>query len=141
MLICRGGLVVEDQDKSGLTHIQQQAKKLENWEEQLLHHHHHQQQASNGGATCVDHVKQENSYHQLFGTHGNHNNTNAELMQAATPTTKPSWPHHMMPVSSPKSCVTSLSSNMLDFSNNKSDARHPPPDRSSEVYLFLFIYF
>ncbi|XP_019192305.1 PREDICTED: transcription factor bHLH68-like isoform X2 [Ipomoea nil] len=31
-----------------------------------------------------------------------------------------------------KSCVTSLSSNnMLDFSN-KSDARHPPPDHSSE---------
>ncbi|XP_061350590.1 transcription factor bHLH68-like isoform X2 [Gastrolobium bilobum] len=33
---------------------------------------------------------------------------------------------------SPKSSVTSFSSNMLDFSNNNTDARHPPPDRSSE---------
>lgn len=112
-----------------MNHIQHQAKKLENWEEQLLHHH---QQHPNG-TNSVDHVNQENSansyhhhHHQVFGSHGNNN---AELIQAAA-ATKPSWPQ-MMPVSSPKSCVTSLSSNMLDFSNNKADGRHPPPDRSS----------
>jgi hypothetical protein len=32
------------------------------------------------------------------------------------------------------SCVTSFNSNnMLDFSNNNIEVRHPPPDRSSEV--------
>ncbi|CAK9172747.1 unnamed protein product [Ilex paraguariensis] len=44
---------------------------------------------------------------------------------------KPTW-SHMIPVSSSKSCVTSLSSNMLDFAPNKADVRHPPPDHSSE---------
>lgn len=46
--------------------------------------------------------------------HGNHQQT--EL--GANPT----WSAQMIPVSSPKSCVTTLSSNMLDFSNKNS---HP----------------
>lgn len=109
-----GGLVGEE-DKCGLSHIQ--AKKLENWEEQLLQHH-----ASNGSS--LPHVKQENS---AIGTYAYGHVNNAEFQAGP----KPSW-SQMMPVSSPNSCVSSLSTNILDFSSNKADGRHPPPDRSSE---------
>ncbi|XP_027357933.1 transcription factor bHLH68 [Abrus precatorius] len=95
--------VVGEEDKAGMGQFQ--TKKLENWEDQML------SQAPN--ASLVD-VKQENSASSYVYGHGN------EELQSS----KPSW--------SPKSCVTSFSSNMLDFSNNKTDARHPPPDRSSE---------
>ncbi|XP_028077356.1 transcription factor bHLH68 isoform X1 [Camellia sinensis] len=105
-----GGLVGEE-DKSGLSHVQ--GKKLENWEAQLL------QQASN--APSVE-IKQENSAANsyVYGL------GNGEYHAA-----KPTW-SQIMPASSPKSCVTSLGSNMLEFSSNKLDGRHPPPDRSSE---------
>lgn len=101
----------EDQ-KSNMNNFQ--AKKLENWEEQVLH------QASS--ASVMD-VKQENSASSYAYAHAN------EDFQAAKPT---SW-SQIMPTSSPKSCVTSFSSSMLDFSTTKGDGRHPPPDRSSEV--------
>ncbi|XP_027068499.1 transcription factor bHLH68-like [Coffea arabica] len=112
-----GGLVAEDQDqnKSGVMHAK---KTLENWEEQLL-----QQQPPNG-SNIVDHVKQENS--AANGAYNMYGHENAEFHAAKT-----TW-SQMMPVSSPTSCVTTLSSNMLDFSSSKSDGRHPPPDRSSE---------
>ncbi|XP_068503431.1 transcription factor bHLH68-like [Phaseolus vulgaris] len=96
--------VVDEQGKVGMGQFQ--SKKLENWEDQML------AQAPN--ASLVD-VKQENSANSYVYGHGN------EELQSS----KPSW--------SPKSCVTSFSSSMLDFSNSNTDARHPPPDRSSEV--------
>uniref|UniRef100_A0A5B7CC38 Putative transcription factor bHLH68 n=1 Tax=Davidia involucrata TaxID=16924 RepID=A0A5B7CC38_DAVIN len=107
-------LLLGGEDKSGLSHIQTK-KTLENWEEQLL------QQASN--ASVVD-VKQENSASSFVYGHGN-----VEYQAAPNPT----W-SQMMPASSPKSsCISTLSTNMLDFSNTtKTDGRHPPPDRSSE---------
>ncbi|EEF48222.1 transcription factor, putative [Ricinus communis] len=111
-----GGLV--DEDKGNMTsHFQ--TKKFENWEEQMLHH-----QASSIVSPVVD-VKQENSATSYVYGHAN-----SEDFQTA----KPSWSQMIPPpVSSPKSCVTtSFSSNMLDFSTNKGDCRHPPPDRSSE---------
>uniref|UniRef100_A0A5B7BL56 Putative Basic helix-loop-helix DNA-binding superfamily protein n=1 Tax=Davidia involucrata TaxID=16924 RepID=A0A5B7BL56_DAVIN len=102
-----GGLVGEEDHKCGSSHIHETNKKLENWEEQLILHH----QASNNASDVVDHVKQENvsasSYVYGHGTN---------------------WSQQMMPASSPNSCVT----NLLDFSNSKTDGRHPPPDRSSE---------
>lgn len=104
-----GGLVGEE-EKSGMSHFQ--AKKLENWEDQVLH------QATN--PPVVD-IKQENSASSYMYGHGN------EDFQA----TKPTW-SQILPASSPKSCVTSFSSNMLDFSSNKADVKHPQPDRSSE---------
>ncbi|XP_057447171.1 transcription factor bHLH68 isoform X2 [Lotus japonicus] len=66
-------------------------------------------------ASFID-VKQENSGNSYVYGHGNE-----ELHSA-----KSCW--------SPKSCVTSFSSNMLDFSNNNRDhvRLHPPPDLSSE---------
>lgn len=106
------GRMVDGEDKNGMGHFQ--TKKLENWEEQMLH------QTS---STSVVNVKQENPANNYFYGHAN------EEFQA---TTKPTW-SQVMPASSPKSCVTSFSSNMLDFSSNKADGRHPPPDRSSEV--------
>lgn len=119
-----GGLVVEeDHPKSsaaGLGNLQ--TKKLENWEEQLLQHQQHTNES----------IKQENS--GVISSYNNmYSHENAEF-QAAKPTT---WSQMIIPVSSPTSCITTLSSNsnMLDFSSKKSDGRHhhhPPPDRSSE---------
>ncbi|KAK7272709.1 hypothetical protein RJT34_29494 [Clitoria ternatea] len=101
------GGVMGEEEKACMGQFQ--AKKMENWEDQML------SQAPN--ASLVD-VKQENSVNSYVYGHGNED----QLHQSS----KPSW--------SPKSCVTtSFSSNMLDFTNNnKTDARHPPPDRSSE---------
>lgn len=121
-----GGMIAGE-DKSGLSHMQ----KLDIFEEQLL------QQEDSNGSNLVDHVKQENlaNHYHVYGTtstttsHGI--TTNAEYQQVNI--VKPSW-SQVMSVSSPTSCVTSLSStsNMLDFTNIK-EGRHPPPDRSSEV--------
>jgi len=103
--LCYRSGVVDEQGKVGMGQFQ--TKKMENWEDQMLG------QAQN--ASLVD-VKQENSVNSYVYGHGN------EELQSS----KPSW--------SPKSsCATSFSSNMLDFSNSNTDARHPPPDRSSEV--------
>lgn len=114
VILFRGGLVDED-DKGNMRHFQ--AKKMENWEEQILHH-----QASTT-CTVVD-VKRENSATSYIYGHAN------EDFQAA----KPSWSQMIPPASSsPMSSVTSFSSNMLDFSTHIGDARHPPSDLSSEV--------
>ncbi|KAI8555958.1 hypothetical protein RHMOL_Rhmol05G0215900 [Rhododendron molle] len=113
-----GGMVGDQEDKPGLSPIIQ-AKKMENWEEQLVLH----QEASNGGAAAE--VKQENSSSSSYAY--GHGNAVVDCEGG-----KPANWSQMMAASSPKSCVTSLSSNMLDFSNNKADGRHPRPDRSSE---------
>nr|GEU66052.1 transcription factor bHLH68 [Tanacetum cinerariifolium] len=126
------GLVSED-DKSALSHMQQ-VKKLENWEQQLLVRDHHQRQQQqqqhnslNVQALEESTIKQENSLN--YGS--SYGQGNSEFHG-----TKPSnWSNKMIPVSSPTSCVSSLSNNMLDFcttTSNKADGRHPPPDRSSE---------
>ncbi|OIW15977.1 hypothetical protein TanjilG_04512 [Lupinus angustifolius] len=98
------GLVGEE-DKGVMDQFQ--TKRLENcWEDQML------SQAPN--ASFVD-VKQERSVNSYVYGHGNEH-------ELQTPTKTTTW--------SPNSCVTSFSTNMLDFSKN--DARHPPPDPSSE---------
>lgn len=114
-----------EEEKSFLSQFQ--AKKIEennnnNWESQLLLQQQQQHQPQNGINSVVD-VKQENSPNNYLYVHG----TKEDNFQAPKPTTWTSSP----PNSSP--CVSSFSSNMLDFSNttNKADGRHPPPDRSS----------
>nr|WPT28608.1 bHLH68 [Diospyros kaki] len=110
-----GGFVGED-DKCGMSHIQVK-NKVENWEGQILQHHNNILNSQSAAAE----IKVENSAASSYGYQ----------QQAAAKATN--WSHQqMMPASSPNSCLTSLSSNMLDFSNKKADARHPPPDRSSE---------
>lgn len=118
-----------------------QVKKLEDWED---HHHHHQMLSTQASNASVVDVKQENSAGYVYG-HGS-----PEFQ--AKPVGGGAWLSHQHQIimasnsniSSPKSsCVTSFSSNMLDFSNiSKADhhaTTHPPvlPDRSSEV---IFIY-
>ncbi|XP_043707295.1 transcription factor bHLH68-like [Telopea speciosissima] len=107
-----GGLVAGEEDRAGLNQFHQ-SKKLDNWEDQVLY--------PSPSVTAID-VKQEaaseNGY--AYG-HGN------EELQAARPT----W-SQIMSASSPRSCVTSYSSNMLDFSNNKVDGKHQQPDQSPE---------
>lgn len=112
-----------DEQKGGMGQFE--AKKLlEDWEEEILNsngHHHHQ----------LDHVKKE-QYVYGHGDGGGRVGGRSEDFQLPH---KQSW-SHMIPASSPQSCVTSFSSNMLDFSNNSppdSRPRHPLPDRSSEV--------
>ncbi|KAI4350834.1 hypothetical protein L6164_005244 [Bauhinia variegata] len=112
-LLMGGGGLVAEEDKGGAVG-QFQPKKLENWEEQMLSH---------PNAPLVD-VKQESSVNSYVYGQGNE-----EFQAAAKPAA--AW-SQMVTASSPKSCVTSFSSNMLDFSNSKTDVRHPPPDRSSE---------
>ncbi|XAR53354.1 hypothetical protein NMG60_11021886 [Bertholletia excelsa] len=110
-----GGLVGEE-EKCGLMSHDLQFKKWENWEEQLLVH-----QAPS--EIKQEHSSSANGY--IYG-HGN----NAEFQQAP----KPTWSPMMPAASSPKSCVTSLSSNnILDFSSKKADGKHSPPHHSSEL--------
>lgn len=94
-------------------------------------------EAQNGGLV---EVKQESSSVNSYVYGNNNTNNNDDFQAAKPPPTAANWSHQILPSaaaasSSPKSCVTSFSSNMLDFSSNKSDiiGRHPPPDRSSEV--------
>ncbi|XP_059638168.1 transcription factor bHLH68-like [Cornus florida] len=110
-----GRLVSDQEEKGGLSHFQ--AKRLENWEDQILH----------GQTANIVDVKQESSASSYGYGH--------EHSQVEYQAPKPTWSQMIpAPASSPnKSCVTSatLSTNILDFSN-KVDRKHPPLDRTSE---------
>lgn len=123
----------EDDKPGGLSPIIQAAKKLENWEEQIVLVH-NQEEEEEEAASNVE-IKQENSSSSCsYHVYGHRNSLVLDCTaEAAAGKPTSNW-SPIMTASSPKSCVTSLSSNMLDFSNNKTDhGRHPPPDRSSEV--------
>ncbi|XP_042496704.1 transcription factor bHLH68-like [Macadamia integrifolia] len=105
-----GGLVGEE-DRVGLNN-QFQSKKLDNWEDQVLY--------PSPSVAAVD-VKQEASENGYPHAHANE-----ELKAVRRP-----WSQIML-ASPPRSCVTSYSSNMLDFSNNKGDGKHQQPDQSPE---------
>ncbi|XP_021688550.1 transcription factor bHLH68 isoform X2 [Hevea brasiliensis] len=105
-----GGLSGEEEGRFGLSHFQ--PKKLENWEDQILNPY--------SRVPVVADVKQEIPQNSNLYGHGD------EEFQPPRPT----W-SQVMPVSSPKSCVTTLSSNILDFSYNKPDVRNQHPDQSS----------
>uniref|UniRef100_A0A5B7APV0 Putative Basic helix-loop-helix DNA-binding superfamily protein isoform 1 n=1 Tax=Davidia involucrata TaxID=16924 RepID=A0A5B7APV0_DAVIN len=116
-LLLSGVASTEEDGFGGLiSHFQ--SRKLENnWEDQIL--------KPSLRAPVVD-VKQEvaQSCQLLYG-HGDD-----DEFQACRPTS--SWSQGM-PVSSPMSCVTSLSANIiLDFANNKADGRNQYPHHSSE---------
>lgn len=111
-----GGLVGEEDKPVHLSNMQ--VKKLENnWDEQAF---------LSQPDSVID-VKQKDVANSYVYEHGN----NVDFYQQTELAAKPTW-SQIMPVSSPKSCVTTLSSNMLDFSTKKSDASHQPPDHSSE---------
>ncbi|KAI3463323.1 hypothetical protein Pfo_019986 [Paulownia fortunei] len=98
-----GGLAGGEEERFGASLFQQQ-KKLENWEDQVLN--------LNPSFTRipVGDVKQEvaQSSCQLYD----------DEFQASRPSHH-CWPHQIMPVSSPTSCITTLSNNILNFSGGK----------------------
>ncbi|XP_068652141.1 transcription factor bHLH68-like [Aristolochia californica] len=103
-----GGLVGEG-DRCGFNQLQ--AKKMENWNDQVMF------PPSNAHMVDVKHETSESGYP--------HGHGNEEFQAVRSP-----W-NQILPAS-PRSCVTSFSSNMLDFSNNKVEGRHQQHDRSSE---------
>lgn len=103
--------MVGEEVRCSFDHLQ--AKKMDNWEEQVLF--------SSSNSHMVD-VKQESSQGGYAYGHGN------EEYQAV----RTSW-GQVLPASSPRSCVTGFSSNMLDFSSSKVEGGHPQPNRSPEV--------
>ncbi|XXG45805.1 hypothetical protein AAC387_Pa02g0790 [Persea americana] len=89
------------------------AKKMNNWEEPMLF--------SSSNCNMID-VKQESSQSGYAYGHGN------EEYQAV----RTAW-GQILPASSQRSCVTSFSSNMLDFSSSSVEGRrHLQTDHSSE---------
>ncbi|KAL2332357.1 hypothetical protein Fmac_019938 [Flemingia macrophylla] len=95
-----------EEEKLGFSHFQ--PRKLENWDAQFLN--------TASRVPILDVIKQEVSQRSNLYDHG------SEEFQSSGPAAS-SWPH-MVPVSSPGSCVISLSSNnILDFTYNKSDHR------------------
>ncbi|KAL8537626.1 hypothetical protein ACS0TY_012663 [Phlomoides rotata] len=121
-----------EEEKFGGSLFQQQ-KKLENWEDQLLNLNPSSfpRLINNNNNHVVD-VKQEVSQQSSCQLYHDHD----ELIHPNKPSS--SWPHHhqMMPVSSPNSCITSLSNNFLNFSGGNAAAEaknhHHHQDHSSE---------
>ncbi|KAL0354656.1 UNVERIFIED_CONTAM: Transcription factor [Sesamum radiatum] len=121
-----GGGEEEEERYSAGAGLFQQQKKLENWEDQVLNLN------PSFARTPVVDVKQEDIAHQsssacqLSYVHVDHHD---QFHQAAPPPNRPnsnSWPtppHQqvvMSHVSSPTSCITNLSTNILNFSGPKS---------------------
>ncbi|GMI78013.1 BASIC HELIX LOOP HELIX 68, PERICYCLE FACTOR TYPE-A 3 [Hibiscus trionum] len=122
-----GGFTGEEERYGGPSPFQ--PRKLENWDNQILN--------PSLRAPVVE-VKQEVTQHgNLYGHH--HANEEFQTPRPPPPAAA-AWPQ-LMAVSSPspRSCITSSSSNMLDFSYNNMSAAdvsnsdtQPPLDHSSE---------
>ncbi|GMN50569.1 hypothetical protein TIFTF001_019720 [Ficus carica] len=133
-----GGLVGEEEKGNMMSHFQ--VKKLENWEEQML-----SSTTTQAPNASVADVKQEHSSASGGYVYGHHGSAEDQFQAVAKPPSgggANNWsPHHQMMAStqsSPKSCVTSFSSNMLDFSNkpdHRHAARHPVPPVPAERAL------
>lgn len=87
-------------------------KRMENWEDQLLY--------PSANTHTVD-AKQEILERGYECSHGNE-----EIQACRSP-----W-SHVLPTSSPRSCVTSFSSNVFDISNSKAERKHLQPENSFE---------
>lgn len=125
--------MVGEEDQKGFMPMFQQAKKLEDWDEETLNNH------------KVD-IKKHHSPHSINYVYG-HGGVGVGVSVGVVGDDyqlppKQNW-SPMIPASSPHSCITSFSTNMLDFSNNNNNNNnspahhsrptHPQPDRSSEV--------
>lgn len=132
--IYRGGLGGGEDERFGASLFQQQ-KKLENWEDQVMNLN----SSSFARASAVD-VKQEiipQTNSQIYNSHVEDDNDD-ELI---TPNSN-SWSHHHHQpiISSPTSCITTLSTNnILNFSGGKSRNQHNQ-DHSSEVRYSIIYY-
>ncbi|KAK7325164.1 hypothetical protein VNO77_29296 [Canavalia gladiata] len=107
-----------EEERLGFSHFQ--PKKSENWDVQILN--------TPSRVPILDVIKQQVS--QSGNLYGHGREEFEASVQAGSP-----W-SHMVPVSSPSSCVTSFSSNninILDFTYNKTDHRkNQLPDQTSE---------
>ncbi|KDP37262.1 hypothetical protein JCGZ_06318 [Jatropha curcas] len=123
-----GGLTGDqEEDRYGVGVGHFKPKKLENWEDQILN------PSYSRIPQVVADVKQEVAHNSNLYGHGDDEFHHHQLTTTTT-TTATCWSQQqVMPVSSPRSCVTTLSSNILDFSYNKPpDIRNQHPDQSSE---------
>lgn len=125
IIFCRGRLSNEQERYVGSPCLN---KKLENWEDQILN--------PSLRVPVADHVKQEvaQSTYLLYG---------AAVDDEFRASTRPSW-SQVVPASSTTSCITSLSSNLLNFSGSKAEGRNQHAENSSEVSVkggfFCFFY-
>ncbi|KAK6914865.1 hypothetical protein RJ641_019982, partial [Dillenia turbinata] len=113
----KGGLGAGDEDQ--ICSSQFQPKKLENWEDHILN------SSTLRAPSGSDHnVKQEVSLYSYI-SHGDHHQDEFRSSKSTN------WPQ-IMQVSSHRSCITSLGTNMLYFSNNnnQSNGRNPHQDQS-----------
>ncbi|KAL3631912.1 hypothetical protein CASFOL_024896 [Castilleja foliolosa] len=128
-----GGLANINEEEAFGANLFQQQKKLENWEDQVLDLNPIISSNFTKGLVnpTMDHVKQEAYKSQFYGQSLDDNefihHTNVKLSNSWT-----SHHHQAMPVSSPTSCITTLSNNILNFSGEKSKNQQHNQDHSSE---------
>ena len=148
----RGGLYSQEDSFGTLSHNFQPKSRLKNWEEdQIFIPQYPSAPLPPHGVDNI--IKQEASSQNSINLLGSTRHGDEEFQPQAPSSSRPAWsPVQIMPVSSPRSCVTSSSNtnNILDFSYNKTDnKRNQHADISSEVikgelysfqYIYIYIY-
>ncbi|KAM1714452.1 hypothetical protein ACFX11_025304 [Malus domestica] len=130
-----GGLSSQEDTFGTLSHNFQPKSRLESWEEdQILITQYPRAPLPPHGVDNI--IKQEANSQNSINLLGSSPHGDEEFQLQALSSCRPVWsPVQTMPVSSPRSCVTSLSNtnNILDFSYNKTDnKRNQHADHSSE---------
>ncbi|KAG9143307.1 hypothetical protein Leryth_010238 [Lithospermum erythrorhizon] len=117
-----GSGLPSDQERYGTSELCQYNNRLENWEQNVSNN-----LSSSRVQMDDDDEKQGVDQNMPFFGHVNNDEYNHQV-------SRNSWPHHQLNlVSSPTSCVTSLSSNLLNFaSSNKQEGRRERSDNSTE---------
>ncbi|KAM1011303.1 hypothetical protein FF1_046518 [Malus domestica] len=130
-----GGLSSQEDSFGTLSHNFQPKSRLKYWEEdQILIPRYPWAPLPPHGVDNI--IKQEVSSQNSINLLGSTRHGDEEFQPQAPSSSRPVWsPVQIMPVSSPRSCVTSSSNtnNILDFSYNKTDnKRNQHADHSSE---------
>ncbi|XP_050160921.1 transcription factor bHLH68-like isoform X4 [Malus sylvestris] len=130
-----GGLSSQEDSFGTLSHNFQPKSRLKYWEEdQILIPQYPWAPLPPHGVDNI--IKQEVSSQNSINLLGSTRHGDEEFQPQAPSSSRPVWsPVQIMPVSSPRSCVTSSSNtnNILDFSYNKTDnKRNQHADHSSE---------
>nr|XP_028964191.1 transcription factor bHLH68-like isoform X4 [Malus domestica] len=132
-----GGLSSQEDSFGTLSHNFQPKSRLKYWEEdQILIPQYPWAPLPPHGVDNI--IKQEVSSQNSINLLGSTRHGDEEFQPQAPSSSRPVWsPVQIMPVSSPRSCVTSSSNtnNILDFSYNKTDnKRNQHADHSSECH-------
>lgn len=108
-----------DQERYGTSELCRYNNRVENWEENVINNQ------SSSMIQMIDEKQEVDQNHNFFG-HASNDEYHNQV-------SRNSWAHHQLNlVSSPTSCVTSLSSNLLNFSSNKQEGRRERSDNSTE---------